>query len=98
MVHTQETIELVCNLRKSGLSFSKIGKQTGLTKNQVLAMHYKYALKIDRHRVYGDKSNNKVSTLDRELRPSVPFVKGLTDTRYYVVQTAGKVKNYEHAL
>ncbi len=88
MTHTQETIDKVCKLRKSKLSFSKIGKQVGLTKNQVLAIHYKYALKINRYRVYGDKSNNMVSTLDRELRPSVPFVKGLTDTRYYVVRHA----------
>jgi hypothetical protein len=86
MAHTKQTIEAVCLLRGDGLSCEKIAKQLGLTKNQVLALVYKHYLKIDRHRVYRDKSNGRVDTLaDRELRPSVPFVIGLNDTQFYVV-------------
>lgn len=92
MTHTKQTIEAVCLLRKDGLSCEKIAKQLNLTKNQVLALVYKHYLKIDRHRVYRDKSNNVEGTLaDRELRPSVPFVIGLNDTQFYVV------KRNEHA-
>lgn len=86
MAHTKQVIEAVCLLRKDGLSCEKIGKQLNLTKNQVLAMVYKYYLKIDRHRVYRDRSNNQATSLaDRELRPSVAFVKGLSDTQFYVL-------------
>jgi hypothetical protein len=86
MAHTQETIEAVCLLRKEGLSCGKIGKKLSLTRNQVIALVYKYYLKIDRHKVYKDKSNNVEGTLaDREQRPSVPFVIGLNDSRFYVV-------------
>lgn len=85
MVHTQQTIEAVCLLRKDGLSCEKIAKQLNLTKNQVLALVYKHYLKIDRHKVYRDRSNSRATSLaDRETRPSVPFVKGLSDTKYYV--------------
>lgn len=87
MVHTQQTIEAVCLLRKDGLSCDKIGKQLNLTKNQVLALVYKHYLKIDRHKVYRDRSNNRATSLaDRETRPSVPFIKGLADTKHYVMQ------------
>lgn len=87
MVHTQQTIEAVCLLRKDGLSCEKIAKQLNLTKNQVLALVYKHYLKIDRHKVYRDRSNNRATSLaDREKRPSVPFVKGLSDTKHYVIR------------
>ena len=86
MAHTQQTIEAVCLLRKDGLSCEKIAKQLNLTKNQVLALVYKHYLKIDRHKVYRDRSNNRATSLaDREIRPSVPFVKGLSDTKHYVI-------------
>jgi len=86
MPHTKQTIEAVCLLRKDGLSCEKIAKQLSLTKNQVLALVYKHYLKIDRHKVYKGKSNGVVGSLaDRELRPSVPFVKGLNDSRFYVL-------------
>lgn len=89
MVHTQQTIEAVCLLRKDGLSCEKIAKQLNLTKNQVLALVYKHYLKIDRHKVYKDRSNNRATSLaDREKRPSVPFVRGLVDTKHYVIRSA----------
>lgn len=84
--HTKETINLICKLRKAGLSCEKIGKQTGLTKNVVLALVYKHHLKINRHRVYAGRkvhSGRVVPYTDK--RPSVPFIKGLNHTRYYVV-------------
>jgi len=85
--HTQDTIDTICKLRKRGLSCEKISKETGLTKNVVLALVYKHYLKIDRHRVYRaryDHAGRDVPYTDK--RPSVPFVKGLNHTRYYVVQ------------
>lgn len=86
MAHTKHTIELVCTLRKDGLSYGKIGKQLNLTKNQVLGIAYKHLLKIDRHVVYADKSKDRDGNLpEREHRPSVAFVIGLNDTRFYVV-------------
>ena len=86
MAHTKQTIEAVCLLRKDGLSCEKIGKRLNRTKNQVLALVYKHYLKIDRHRVYRDRGRERATLLaERELRPSVPFVRGLNDTQFYVV-------------
>jgi hypothetical protein len=97
-VHSKETIDLICSLRKEGLSCEKIAKRVCLTKNQVLALVYKHYLKIDRHRVYRDKTNGRVDTLaDRELRPSVPFVIGLNDSRFYVVHNRPQGPRRNHA-
>lgn len=87
--HSQETIDRICELRKAGLSCEKISKETNLTKNVVLALVYKHYLKIDRHRVYRaryDHGGRDVPYTDK--RPSVPFIKGLNHTRYYVVKPA----------
>lgn len=89
--HSEETINRICELRKAKLSYEKISKETGLTKNVVLALAYKHLLKIDRHKVYKDRDRVAATPLaNRELRPSVPFVIGLNDTRYYVVRTTNK--------
>jgi hypothetical protein len=97
-VHSPETINLICTLREEGLSCEKIAKRVCLTKNQVLALVYKHYLKIDRHRVYRDKTNNVEGHLaDRELRPSVPFVIGLNDTQFYVVHNRPHGPRRNHA-
>jgi hypothetical protein len=89
--HSQETIDTICKLRKRGLSCEKISKETGLTKNVVLALVYKHYLKIDRHvhwRRKEDHDGRDVPYSDK--RPSVPFIRGLNHTRYYVVHNVGK--------
>jgi len=81
MAHTKQTVEAVCLLRKDGYSCEKIGKELGLTKNTVLALVYKHYLGINKHEYYKKKDIG-----NRELRPSVPYVPGLVDTRYYVLR------------
>ena len=83
--HTQDTIDTICKLRKRGLSCEKISKQTGLTKNVVLALVYKHYLKIDRHRVYKPKIKGESPMRGRNSKPSVAFVKGLQDTKFYTM-------------
>jgi hypothetical protein len=84
--HTQDTIDTICKLRKAGLSCEKISKHTGLTKNVVLALVYKHYLKIDRHVRYSRKNDHDGRDVPyTDKRPSVPFVRGLKHTRYYVV-------------
>ncbi len=86
MAYTKHTIELVRQLRSDGLSYQKIGDKLGITKNQVLALAYKHIHKINRHEVYRDRDRVRATLVaDRELRPSVPFVRGLNDTCFYVV-------------
>jgi orotate phosphoribosyltransferase-like protein len=81
MAHTKQTIEAVCLLRKDGYSFERIGKELGLTKNTVLALVYKHYLGINKHQYY-----KKAAVMDRDPRPSVPYVPGLTDTKHYVLR------------
>jgi hypothetical protein len=89
--HTQDTIDTICKLRKAGLSCEKISKQTGLTKNVVLALVYKHYLKIDRHVRYSPKSDHDGRDVPyTDKRPSVPFIRGLNHTRHYVVHNVGK--------
>lgn len=82
MAHTKQTIEAVCLLRKDGYSCERIGKELGLTKNTVLALVYKHYLKINKHTHYKKREGDLVN---RELRPSVVYVPGLVDTKYYVI-------------
>ena len=85
--HSQETIDIICTLRKAGLSCEKISKHTGLTKNVVLALVYKHYLKIDRHVRYRRKDDHDGRDVPyTDKRPSVAFVRGLKHTRYYVVK------------
>ncbi len=89
--HTQDTIDTICKLRKAGLSCEKISKHTGLTKNVVLALVYKHYLKIDRHVRYRRKDDHDGRDVPyTDKRPSVPFVRGLKHTRYYVVHITDK--------
>lgn len=81
--HSQETIDTICKLRKAGLSCEKISKETNLTKNVVLALVYKHYLKINRHKVYKPKSKEVSPMTGRNAKPSVAFVKGLQDTKFY---------------
>ena len=96
--HSQETIDTICKLRKAGLSCEKISKETGLTKNVVLALIYKHYLKINRHAHYMAKYDHGGRDIPyTDKRPSVPFIKGLNHTRYYVVHPTGLVAKGEQA-
>lgn len=83
MIHSQETIDRICKMRKEKYSCERIAKEMGLTKNTVLALVYKHYLKINKHQYYKKKEGGAFT--DRELRPTVVYVPGLTDTKFYVI-------------
>lgn len=83
MAYTEEQIALLCKLRKEGFSCERIAKEMGFTKNVVLALVYKHYLKINKH--YHYKKKEGVGIGNRELRPSVAYVPGLTDTKFYII-------------
>ena len=80
--YSEDTIREVCTLRRKGLSYINIGRRLGLSRGQALALVYKHLLKINRHSYY-KRSTATESIHDRDTRPSVPFVPGLSDTLWY---------------
>ena len=83
MAYTEEQIAQLCKMRKEGFSCERIAKEMGFTKNVALALVYKHYLKINRH--YHYKKGEGTGLVDRELRPTVVYVPGLTDTKFYVI-------------
>ena len=86
--HSEAVIKEVCRLRRNGLSYNNIGRRLNLTKNQAMALVYKHLLKINRNSYYKRSKANE-SIHDRDTRPSVPFVPGLSDTMWYRVKKEG---------
>lgn len=84
MTYTEEQIAQLCKMRKEGFSCERIAKEMGFTKNVALALVYKHYLKINKH--YHYKKGEGVGLTNRDMRPTVVYIPGLTDTKYYTLR------------
>lgn len=90
--HTAQTISEVLELKRDGLSYRVVGLRLGLTTNQVLGICYREHLRIRREMGATEAlSQTGMDVQDRDTRPSVPFIPGLSDTVKYKLTMKRKV-------
>lgn len=87
--HSPEVIKEVLTLRKDGMSYRKIGAAMAMSVNQVLGICYREHLRIQREGGTAlAVTETGMEVADRELRPSLPFIPGLVDTKKYTMRRA----------
>ena len=84
MVHPKAVVDEVVALKKDGLSYRLVGIRMGMTTNQVLGIIYREHQRIQRERGAGEATaETGMDVAERDTRPSLPPIPGLTDTAKY---------------
>jgi hypothetical protein len=87
MLHPRSVIDEVVALKKDGLSYRLVGLKVGMTTNQVLGIIYREHQRIQREMGAGQALiETGMDVAVRDTRPSLPFVKGLSDTVKYKME------------
>lgn len=84
MLHPRVVIDEVVALKRDGLSYRLVGIRMGMSTNQVLGIIYREHQRIQREKGAGEATVlTGMDVEERDTRPSLPFIPGLTDTSKY---------------